>query len=1105
MTSRPDNDDNWARQQALEPSLSFIVQAPAGSGKTELLSLRMLNLLGTVTRPDSIIAITFTRKSAFAMRDRITTRLQQASCEPQPEEPYRKQAWDFAKKALANAKKHNWNIIDNPHILRIQTIDSFAHHLASQMPFLSGVSDTMTVVEDASFLYIKAIKNTLLYLDSNNEELSLALNRVLSGLNNEQRQLENLIKSMLQRREQWLQLLGSSIGQSATVTDQIEASIKNIVTPEIDNFIAKTGAFLNQLQPLIANICHLDSEFATQKKLVSWQGMSCWNLKNTYKLATGLRNLLLNSSENFYKRLPKLPKELIDEETSLKDILLQLRQIPYLEKLFVNASRLPHPVLSTKERESLEDRLTILRQAHDELQEVFFQERALDFNEVTLRAYLSLGREDDPSELLLKKDIQIKHLLIDEFQDVSRSQYNLIELLTTSWEEGDGRTLFLVGDPNQSIYRFRDADVSIFKQTWQDGFQQLKLHNISLTANFRSDPGIVDWVNNNIINKFQDQSGHNCPQNLGSPAYSTKNANQEQTAVLEPSVTREDSTEGERVLRIITEYRERHKEHTIGVLTRNRLHLYDIIQTLDNNAIGYQAQEIFPLKNRQSIQDLASLTLALVHLGDRLHWLAILRAPWVALTLKQLHDLAGNDQHITMLQAMADKSRFEHWPQAVITRLQYFYQVIDKALKMRSYMTFSLWIESIWLTLSGPAFIDSEPDDVTAFFRMLAKIGEPAQGFRKTLDTELQRLFANSGTNADSSIQIMTIHKAKGLEFDCVIIPGVDRMSKTDGDRFLLWHSFRLPNLPSLQTLIAPHDITAADNNSLYQYIAKIEKQEEYQETLRLCYVACTRARHVLHLLRSEKTTPSVNTFYKLLGFQLEEKVNNKSKNLTPSSNPYKPDDFSGFYVPDDSWLPDTRLKSLSNPSKQTSLEKFSYTNNSVRSKTGYLIHKYLDIIHKDGVCFWSEQRLKKLSPAIHSALIRLGIEVGHADKYALLVAAALIAVITNPRGYWLLDKSKKESQSELAIAQPEGYKLIRHRLDLSFIDLQGRYRIIDWKTTAKPKDNQSASDFYKEQYKKYQQQLNKYLDVSKKMLSNEVIVQLYLPFSENNPEDSAS
>src|SRR5919204_533400 len=113
--------------------------------------------------------------------------------------------------------------------------------------------------------------------------------------------------------------------------------------------------------------------------------------------------------------------------------------------------------------------LELLPLAAAPLKLVFAERGETDFTEVAQGAVRALGTADSPTDLLLALDTKIRHILVDEFQDTSYSQWELLERLTGGWEQGDGRTLFLVGDPMQSIYRFREAKVALFLQAWEEG------------------------------------------------------------------------------------------------------------------------------------------------------------------------------------------------------------------------------------------------------------------------------------------------------------------------------------------------------------------------------------------------------------------------------------------------------------------------------------------------------------------------------------------------------------------------------------------------------------------------------------------------------------
>src|SRR5436190_22069795 len=128
--------DQKQRDDALDPSRSYIVQAPAGSGKTELLIQRFLALLGRVERPEEIAAITFTIKAAAEMRQRVFPALAAARGKARPEAPHEARTWDLARAALERNDSLGWKLEESADRLRVQTIDALCASLTRQMPVL---------------------------------------------------------------------------------------------------------------------------------------------------------------------------------------------------------------------------------------------------------------------------------------------------------------------------------------------------------------------------------------------------------------------------------------------------------------------------------------------------------------------------------------------------------------------------------------------------------------------------------------------------------------------------------------------------------------------------------------------------------------------------------------------------------------------------------------------------------------------------------------------------------------------------------------------------------------------------------------------------------
>ena len=130
--------DAAARRRALDPEISCIVRAPAGSGKTELLIQRYLLMLARVENPAAVLAITFTRKAAAEMRERIVAALRNAQTPPEPDESeHQRTTRTLAQAVLKRDQLQGWNLPYAPAQLRIQTIDSFNAQLVRRMPWLS--------------------------------------------------------------------------------------------------------------------------------------------------------------------------------------------------------------------------------------------------------------------------------------------------------------------------------------------------------------------------------------------------------------------------------------------------------------------------------------------------------------------------------------------------------------------------------------------------------------------------------------------------------------------------------------------------------------------------------------------------------------------------------------------------------------------------------------------------------------------------------------------------------------------------------------------------------------------------------------------------------
>ena len=435
--------------------------------------------------------------------------------------------------------------------------------------------------------------------------------------------------------------------------------------------------------------------------------------------------------------------------------------------------------------------MLLLPVAVGQLRLVFQEEGSVDFTETAIGARAALGTDEVPTDLAFALDCRIQHLLIDEFQDTSQSQYSLLARLIGDWQPGDGRTLFLVGDPMQSIYGFREAEVGLFLSARASGIGAVRLTPLTLSVNFRSSAGIVDWVNRALSEAFPETEDVLTGAVTYEPSVPFKGDSPDLAVRLHPFLTDEPQPEeARRVIEIIEEAQSKNPSGTIAVLVLARSHLLHIVAALRKRGKKCRAVEIDPLGERPVVQDLMALTQALLHPGHRLAWLSILRAPWCGLRLGDLDALVKDDSTAAVWDLLQDPARREQLSPDGRKRIDRLIPLLSDALDRRGRLPVRRWVESLWIALGGPACLETraELEEACTYLDLLEQSLDGMQLKNETRFAEnVARLFAPSDVEAGEGLQLMTIHKAKGLEFDTVILPGLGRRTRHDDPRLLRW------------------------------------------------------------------------------------------------------------------------------------------------------------------------------------------------------------------------------------------------------------------------------------------------------------------------------
>ena len=964
--NKPRPTDEQERHEALDPARSFIVQAPAGSGKTGLLVQRFLRLLSLVERPESVVAVTFTRKAASEMKERVEQALDQASKGTDVKEPYEKHTRELALATLENSRKNAWHLLSDTGRLQIQTIDSLCAMLTRQMPVVSEFGGTRDVVEDARELYRLAARRTLRDLTEGNEEEQALFSRLSLHFDNDMASVEGQLARMLQKRDQWRFLDDAHHDQ------------------------------------LIGDFC------------------------------------------------------------------------------------------------------AVLHLAHEALKESFREHSAVDFTEVTRAAIRALGTPDQPSDLLYALDYRIEHLLVDEFQDTSRAQYDLVDALTAQWSEGDSHTLFVVGDPMQSIYRFREAEVSLFLEAWaQQQLGSVRLTPIRLRTNFRSSPEIVNWIQSTLAPVMaEDDPAHGAVKLQPSDAARPKNK-------IEPQVIPFVDDSGIAEAREIVEIIERSRvKGDIAILVRSRAHIAAILPALRKADIRYEAIDIDELRNQQHILDLISLSRAVAHLGDRVSWLACLRAPWCGLTLADFSILAEGENDRTIFDLLSDPAKLAKLSTDGRSRAVALQEIFSAALARVGRVPLRDLVEQLWLALGGPAILReaSQYEDVDTFFNLIENFEEGGiiRDF-SFLDERLECLYARPQSDVDC-VRVMTIHQAKGLEFDAVILPKFGSPPKSRDNELLIWTETIGENGRTRLHLAAQPQKAGKDLN--YDFVSDEIKQKESHELKRLLYVACTRAKNELYLLGNVKTNKSgtevckapSNTFLGLIWPSVEETFRSELRRKGPVQTSL----FSSANAP-----PATTLRRLPAdwraPRLDTSVEwqpelrratasaheiPYVWVSDTGRH-VGSVVHEFLKQAAREGLERWTSARIAALAPVVESELMRLGVATEEHPKAAAQVLRAVSNTFKSERGKWILS-SRTEAWSEWPVGGRIADQVISGTIDRMFRDEKGRLWIVDFKTS----QHQGArrEQFLEKEYQRYRAQLENYGTLMSRLLRGPVWLGLYFP-----------
>jgi len=774
------------RKRARHPSGSFLVQAPAGSGKTELLTQRILALLAIVGEPEEILALTFTRKAAAEMRRRVLESL--TAPQPDASEAHKMETWTLAQQAMQRSAEKGWHLERHSSRLRIMTLDSLTFSLARQLPLLSGMGAMPSPSEHAHALYCEAAEAAL---DEAMRDFPDAAEGVLLHQDHNAVAVIGLLANMLSKREQWLSDIAEHGRDMAGLRQMLESNLADIMMQTLIDCDARMPMQVRGELPALMRFAGEQKQDDALQFFV-WpeadlDQLQDWQVIADFLLVAGKADFRKPRGVTVKLGFPA-GKAFAAPKDHFKQILDMLAATPALAEALHELRTLPaSPHMDDQQWDVLESLFVLLVLANKHLQQCVSQQGEADFTEIALRAMDALGvGAAAPGDLLMKLDYRIRHILVDEFQDTSLLQMRLLQCLTDGWQAGEGihRSLFMVGDPMQSIYRFRKAEVGLFLNAASNEAGLPPVEALQLERNFRSSPAIVDWVNAAFQSIFPDRQDVISGAVAHAPAVAA--LSHDGSVNLHLQTGKDAALEAGYVVNLVRKTLSGTGQR-IGILARSRKHLHAIMPALSAAGIAFRAIKILPLNSRPEVRLLRSLLRALLHPADRESWAALLRAPCCGLEAYDLHVLLeGHDRPVWSV--IEDDDLFKRLSVDAQARIAFLRQALRPCVISSGKVSVRDMLQSAWSRLAMPELIDATASqNVEAALALVESLEQGGRIDFSLLDERLEKLYgAPDASGAAGQVELLTMHGAKGLQKSLIHISEPTRLRRNSYAVFFL-------------------------------------------------------------------------------------------------------------------------------------------------------------------------------------------------------------------------------------------------------------------------------------------------------------------------------
>lgn len=848
-----------SQKKAHDTKRHLSVTANAGSGKTTVLVSRFIDiLLNTDTKIDEIVAITFTEKAASELKKKIADTLNRL----------------FQSELSTDRLKRIEYITNHLPSTNVSTIHSFCSKILRQFPVEANVDYGFSVLDgvDKEILEQESIQESIgEWLNDTSEKRYDELALVLRTLGRDK--LQKFIKLFLGKREQIERLLTDEGVLSAGKSDEDVLKLWNDISLEKILAIVNNSNWIDAAEKIL-------KAGNSKKANLIFQTLNGWHTARTDDKKIGLFREII---ESMLTQKEELRSDIFGRgvDTSSVSSLVSI-----LKHAWVNSKELINVYCSESKNEHQKILLNITRvilslyrNALKNYERKKSEKSYLDYEDLQLKTFELLKSNDVQQKLAAK----FKYIMVDEYQDTNLLQYEIFRKLLFDLQSGN---MFIVGDPKQSIYGFRNAEVEVFEKTKQDitnsqtsdteikwqgetvsSTPEERKGKIVLAESFRLLGDIVNFVNM-VFSKILVRRSHQFEVEYNELLKCRNNSatGKVELMLLKPSSEKEKFIEHEceaiarRILNLFqnkyqifdaAENPNDFRFKDAAILLRSRTHLKELELILNKYQIPYIITGGIGFFQTQEIYDFYNYFQFLLNRHNDVALVGLLRSPFFVLSDAELFEIANHSNEAdfwSKLKSFVQADNVSDYAKRAVT-------ILNDNIIHASRLPIPLLVQRIfrqtgWLgTIAGLQRGEQSRLNVAKLLRLAREF--EGKGFAnlfdfverlKTLIKGEEREGQASSESEGNAIQIMTIHSAKGLEFPVVFVPFLDKKFKYDNAPYIdskVGIGFQANEENSYENKIDP---------LIYRFLKQQSHSKTEAEEKRIFYVACTRAKDMLVL-----------------------------------------------------------------------------------------------------------------------------------------------------------------------------------------------------------------------------------------------------------------